>query len=623
MRPENAPTHRDRAAPGLMWLVATIVLLLPAVGSAKDGQRPVADPATPYVSSAECKACHPGNYASWHASYHRTMTQVAGPDAILGDFAGAPFEFQRIRFRPFVEDGLYFIGVQDLETGAAETVREVALVTGSHNYQVYWHTTDRPRLLGQFPIVWFTDRRQWIPRVAAFVQPNDRIRDNDELGRWNFVCVECHTTNGRMEVTGGEGEVLYDTRASEFGIACEACHGPGEEHARRNRNPLERYMAHLLGHEQDDILNPGAMSAAESTRVCGQCHSVHTVPVDWQEEGGAYRQVIPFDEHRKEVWVGPGDEAKLLPRSRVFRRSYAWPDGVGRVRGREYHDVTRSPCFQGGEFSCLTCHAMHKEPGDLREDRDWASDQLRPAALDGTVCLGCHEAFAEPDARTLHTRHAAGSGGNDCLDCHMPFTTIGFLRGMRSHRVTVPDLRASLDTGRPLACNQCHLGESLAWSMFWLEDWYGQQPVILPDEHRSTAASLVDLWRGDAARRLLAAWNFGRADARALSGSDWQAPHLARMLADDYVAVRQAAATSLLSLPGMADARPDPFTEPGDRRAEADRLHRYWQERAASTNRLPSDPPEELMFATPGMLDEARIRAAITARDPRPLVLAE
>ena len=26
-----------------------------------------------YVTSNSCRACHPGNYASWHASFHRTM----------------------------------------------------------------------------------------------------------------------------------------------------------------------------------------------------------------------------------------------------------------------------------------------------------------------------------------------------------------------------------------------------------------------------------------------------------------------------------------------------------------------------------------------------------------------
>src|SRR4029453_4794303 len=30
-----------------------------------------------FVTSATCKACHPAQYATWHASYHRTMTPPA------------------------------------------------------------------------------------------------------------------------------------------------------------------------------------------------------------------------------------------------------------------------------------------------------------------------------------------------------------------------------------------------------------------------------------------------------------------------------------------------------------------------------------------------------------------
>src|SRR5262245_15701824 len=39
-----------------------------------------------YTSSNSCRACHPSQYASWHGSYHRTMTQVAGPETVVADF---------------------------------------------------------------------------------------------------------------------------------------------------------------------------------------------------------------------------------------------------------------------------------------------------------------------------------------------------------------------------------------------------------------------------------------------------------------------------------------------------------------------------------------------------------
>jgi len=40
-----------------------------------------------YLESNDCRKCHEGNYATWHATFHRTMTQEATPLSVLGDFA--------------------------------------------------------------------------------------------------------------------------------------------------------------------------------------------------------------------------------------------------------------------------------------------------------------------------------------------------------------------------------------------------------------------------------------------------------------------------------------------------------------------------------------------------------
>src|SRR5437764_901077 len=64
-----------------------------------------------------------------------------------------------------------------------------------------------------------------------------------------------------------------DTNAAEFGIACEACHGPSGEHARLNRSPQRRYWFHLTGKPDATIVQPGRLSASRSSQVCGQCHA--------------------------------------------------------------------------------------------------------------------------------------------------------------------------------------------------------------------------------------------------------------------------------------------------------------------------------------------------------------
>ena len=42
-----------------------------------------------FATSSSCRSCHPDQYTSWHASYHRTMTQVASPAVIVAPFDGA------------------------------------------------------------------------------------------------------------------------------------------------------------------------------------------------------------------------------------------------------------------------------------------------------------------------------------------------------------------------------------------------------------------------------------------------------------------------------------------------------------------------------------------------------
>jgi hypothetical protein len=41
-----------------------------------------------YVSSRSCRPCHPSQFDSWTASFHRTMTQVASPETVKADFHG-------------------------------------------------------------------------------------------------------------------------------------------------------------------------------------------------------------------------------------------------------------------------------------------------------------------------------------------------------------------------------------------------------------------------------------------------------------------------------------------------------------------------------------------------------
>src|SRR5215472_16913430 len=71
--------------------VGASVIQARAAGDARraaEAHRPVQVESQRYVSSNECRSCHPREYESWFSSYHRTMTQLAAPETVMGRFDG-------------------------------------------------------------------------------------------------------------------------------------------------------------------------------------------------------------------------------------------------------------------------------------------------------------------------------------------------------------------------------------------------------------------------------------------------------------------------------------------------------------------------------------------------------
>ena len=51
---------------------------------------------------------------------------------------------------------------------------------------------------------------------------------------------------------------------------------------------------------------------------------------------------------------------------------------------------------------------------------------------------GCTTAHHAAPKLTAHTHHVDGSSGSNCLNCHMPHTTYGVLKAIRSHEISSP-----------------------------------------------------------------------------------------------------------------------------------------------------------------------------------------
>ncbi len=577
-----------------------------------------------FVGSDACRACHPDNHVSWAASYHRRMTQEPKGDAVLAPFEGTTPAFEGIAWKLSRKDADYIAQPVDPNGRVLTPATRVALTTGSHHYQIYWLDVSGSDELAQMPLVWHVGERRWVPRKSLFLAPNPESQF-EETGRWPRACIKCHTTNATQR-HGDDGR----TRVAEFGIACEACHGPGAAHVELQTERKDLAAEAIAALPIDTtIVSPAGLPHDRSSEVCGQCHAIHPLPSavreKWEVEGFTYRPGDVLAESR-DLLRGTNERNSpsmraLLTRTSVTLADFFWSDGEVRVSGREYNGLVESPCFQRGEMSCLSCHELHPSTRDAGSLGEWADDQLRPGMRGSAACTQCHAEYAEPEKLLAHTHHAAGSSGSNCLNCHMPFTTYGLTKAMRSHTITSPSIAATLATGRPDACNQCHLDKPLGWAADHLHEWYGHDRPQLEGDQEKIAASVLWALSGDAGQRALMAWSFGWKDARAVSGTGWMPPFLSTLLQDPYDAVRFVAMQSVRSDPRHASFALD-FTQDIEQQRLAVRSTylRDWQSTGVSAS-----PAQRaaVLIGPDGKLDSARLLAIYAGVDGRVMQLAE
>lgn len=618
---------------GLVWVVAIVgsdLLDLEArriASAAPSPNRPLPERTDGYVSSQACQSCHPDQHATWDDSYHSSMTTQPSEETVLAPFRGEVLSYG-YDYTPHRRGDEFWISTNNpdwAEPGEALPVaRRVGLVTGSHHQQLFWFERPGTRAVGRFHFFYRLAEQRWIPFNSAVLIETTPLNDVGES--WTTTCARCHSTHEKPRFESRASSKM-DTRVAEFGIACEACHGPGLEHIEANRNTFRRYSRHLFGGPDETIVNPARLSAARSVDVCGQCHAVQSFGSrarleQWSRNGRPYR---PGDDLKKDRYVvdarssAPAEvyRERLEQSDPTFFEDRFWPDGVANVSGREYHGVKDSPCYASGEYSCLSCHQLHQQGDDPRPGEEWADDQVALDSEGNGACLGCHPQFAETAALEAHSHHAAESSGSSCYNCHMPNTSYGLLKGTRSHFIESPSTATQLATGRPNACNLCHLDRTLAWTADTLADWYGiAAPEISDPEHRRTAEGALQVLRGDAGQRALAAFHLGWEPARRAAGvDDWGAPLLAQLALDPYEAVRFLALRSLAKLPGYQDSQVDHLAPPRKRREAQARLLESWAGPGAGL----ADPQRlaRVLIDEKGQRMRARVAELLAQRDNR------
>ena len=566
-----------RATPGIVLgivlssfaAVALIIrLLTPDYANVRTGRADAG-----YLASNDCRKCHEWNYETWHATFHRTMTQEASAETVLGDFEkNNILTYQGIRAEMVREGDRYWIKL----TGADGKKQQLEIVrtVGSRRIQQYLTKNDDKWI--RLPIAYDLMQRRWMHLNGSFFHA-DGTPYTHHVAEWNSNCVFCHNVKAQP---GFDWDAKsWNTEVAELGIACGACHGPAGEHAQRALSPIVRYRWHLRDSTAAPIAvtNPAKLDSDRSAMICGHCHGqrlpdppdrIRTIlsngdPYDAGEDLRKFYKAVQHDDQ-----VGDFSFASRF-----------WADGSPRLTAYEYQGMTGSQCFRGGEpgqrVTCTSCHEMHG--GDPR-------GQLAEAKKTNLACTQCHQQFTTAAQLVEHTKHSVESAGSLCYNCHMPKIVYGIMSAHRTHHITNPEPKETVRFEKPNACNQCHLDWSVNRAIaetkrLWPATYASAQPGDARfDEPEGQRA----LFAGDAVMRALT--------AAVLPANDHNLPLFLEAMQDRYPIVRYFAANALAAF-NPTLPKPD-YLAPAETRNAT--LHRWDSIVAPDALRKASEARERL-----------------------------
>ena len=481
-----------------------------------------------YLESFACKKCHESNHMTWRATFHRTMTQEATAQSILGDFDREnTITYQGVRADMVREGTRYWINLTGVD-GVKQRF-EIVRTVGSRRIQQY--LTKRGDTWIRLPIAYDLVQRRWMHLNGSFFYP-DGSDYKQHVAEWNVNCVFCHNVKAQPHLDWATKS--WNTEVAELGIACGACHGPTGEHAQFALSPLTRYRWHTKDPKAPPIsvVNPARLDSDRSAMICGHCHG-QRIP-DPPQRIRTMMDHDPYDpgENLRDFYKPVEREDKIDNFSFASR---FWQDGSPRLTAYEYQGLLRSKCFREGKpgqrITCISCHEMHG--GDPR-------GQLTEKMKTNAACTQCHQQFTTPAQLVDHTKHSAESTGSLCYNCHMPRIVYGIMSAHRTHDITNPAPDETIQFTKPNACNQCHFD----WSVnrviaeskrLWPKGFAGTSPG---DAKFDQGEGERALFSGDAVMRALTA-------AAMTPANDTTAPLLLEALHDRYPIVRYFAANAL------------------------------------------------------------------------------
>lgn len=248
-----------------------------------------------------------------------------------------------------------------------------------------------------------------LPGIGSSQSTDDETTVPEYSRKGADSCLACHDDQNVLSLFESKHAVPGDAH-SPFGhgqLQCEACHGPGGDHAGRVRRGKERPTIPAFG-------STSTLSVAEQNGYCVDCHD-KDLGFAWHASGHDVNTVSCAGCHDSHV-----DNDPVLTASTEAEVCFDCHQQQRTQSMKPYAHPIRQ-----NEMSCGDCHSTHGENSDLLLVKQTANQ----------TCFTCH---AEQRGPYLW-EHAPVS--EDCGNCHDP------------HGSNQP---AMLSMRAPLLCQGCH-----------------------------------------------------------------------------------------------------------------------------------------------------------------------
>ena len=222
-----------------------------------------------YVGSQSCLQCHPKQAEAWRNSHHAWAWQLPNEKTVLGDFNDVRVPYHGGTAQFTTRRGDFFVTLPGPKGTPKEfKVHSVASVMPLQQYLL----ETEPGRLQALDLVWDTEGKRWyLLYPHRKVAPGDAQNWDGTYSNWNSRCAECHATGYVKNYDSVRH--LYHSIQAEMGVGCEACHGPGERHAKwaKTYKQVEKGATkHIkLGLQ----MNFDPSNARKEIHACAQCHS--------------------------------------------------------------------------------------------------------------------------------------------------------------------------------------------------------------------------------------------------------------------------------------------------------------------------------------------------------------